>query len=196
MDILYFVIPFIALLGYLVYKGNKHAKSYYREVGNTYISKNVRILTYIKLFAKVFAGIFVGLAIVGFIFEYSWWAVAALVVVIVLFLLLCLLIEVGLRETCGSSLNEMAWVWKYFIERGFRPTGHQSEHPIQHPEHALKKGEVKVVLRLNAPLLKSHCSITTYFIGREYKEWTFPLDANHEEIFGVFDEYLKQENLL
>ena len=39
MDILFFVIPFVLLLGYLVYKGSNHIKSYQREVGHPYISK-------------------------------------------------------------------------------------------------------------------------------------------------------------
>lgn len=39
MNILFFVIPFLLLLGYLVYKGSNHIKSYQREVGHPYISK-------------------------------------------------------------------------------------------------------------------------------------------------------------
>ena len=39
MDILFFVIPFVLLLGYLVYKGSNYIKSYQREVGHPYISK-------------------------------------------------------------------------------------------------------------------------------------------------------------
>ena len=38
MNILFFVIPFVLLLGYLVYKGSNHIKSYQREVGHPYIT--------------------------------------------------------------------------------------------------------------------------------------------------------------
>lgn len=148
-----------------------------------------------EILLKVFAGVFWGLAIIAFIWEYTWWAVAVLAIGVVFFLLLCLLIEIGLRDTCGGSLNAIDWVWRFLIGRGFKPLSHESAHPIQYPEHALEKDGVKVVLRFNAPLLKSHRSITVYLNGVESKEWTFPLDADHDEVYRIIDDYLKQENM-
>lgn len=39
--LLFFVVPFLLLLGYFAYKGNRHIRSYHREVGCPYINKIV-----------------------------------------------------------------------------------------------------------------------------------------------------------
>lgn len=115
--------------------------------------------------------------------------------VVASFVSFAILIEAGLRDTSGGVYC-IAWVYNYFLDKGFLPTSHKSKNQLEYPEYALKKDEVMVIIRLNAPfsLFKRKKSITTTIsTDGNCQEWTFPVEPSESEkdrILQNFDMYL------
>ena len=100
-------------------------------------------------------------------------------------------LESGFRSKVQLDfLAHTRWVNRYYEDRGFELVGHNTSDS-NYPESIYKKDKLKVVIRLNAPIVThSPFTITVIVSGEQEKEWSFPVEKD-EKILEMFDDYLK-----
>ena len=89
----------------------------------------------------------------------------------------------------GVALDTQ-WVNRYFEDRGFELVGHNTSDS-NYPESIYKKDKLKVVIRLNAPIVThSSFTITVIVSGEQEKEWIFSVEKD-EKSLKMFDDYFR-----
>ena len=85
------------------------------------------------------------------------------------------------------------WVNKYFEDKGFELVEHNTSDS-NYPESIFKKDKLKVVVRLNAPIVTNTPFTITVIVSEEQeKEWKFPVEKD-EKILEMFDDYFSKYN--
>ena len=100
-------------------------------------------------------------------------------------------LESGFRSKFPLDfLAHTQWVNRYFEDRGFELVGHNTSDS-NYPESIYKKDKLKVVIRLNAPIVThSSFTITVIVSGEQEKEWNFSIEKD-EKILKMFDDYFR-----
>ena len=100
-------------------------------------------------------------------------------------------LESGFRSKYPLDfLAHTRWVNKYFEDRNFELVGHNTSDS-NHPESIYIKDKLKVVIRLNAPIVThSSFTITVIVSGEQEKEWNFSVEKD-EKILKMFDDYFR-----
>ena len=98
-------------------------------------------------------------------------------------------LESGFRSKVPLDfLAHTRWVNRYYEDRGFELVGHNTSDS-NYPESIYKKDKLKVVIRLNAPIVThSPFTITVIVSGEQEKEWNFSVEKD-EKILEMFDVY-------
>ena len=148
---------------------------------------------------KTCLGIIVYLAIIGILIYYGMWIwlivailVGGLVGGLATFIMFVgVALESGFRSKFPLDfLAHTQWVNRYFEDRGFELVGHNTSDS-NYPESIYKKDKLKVVIRLNAPIVThSSFTITVIFSGEQEKEWNFSVEKD-EKILEMFDDYFR-----
>ncbi len=91
-------------------------------------------------------------------------------------------LEAGFRSKFPLDfLAHTQWVNRYFEDRGFELVGHNTSDS--------NYDKLKVVIRLNAPIVThSSFTITVIVSGEQEKEWNFSVEKD-EKILKMFDVY-------
>ena len=97
-------------------------------------------------------------------------------------------LEVGFRSNFPLDfLAHTRWVNSYFEDRGYELVGHDTSDS-NYPESIYRKDKLKVVIRLNAPIMTHNpYNITVIVSGEQEKEWNFPVEKD-EKILEMFDD--------
>ena len=98
-------------------------------------------------------------------------------------------LEAGFRSKFPLDfLAHTRWVNSYFEDRGYELVGHNTSDS-NYPESIYSKDKLKVVIRLNAPIMTHNpYTITVIVSGEQEKEWNFPVEKD-EKILEMFDDY-------
>ena len=98
-------------------------------------------------------------------------------------------LEAGFRSKFPLDfLAHTRWVNSYFEDRGYELVGHDTSDS-NYPESIYRKDKLKVVIRLNAPIMTHNpYTITVIVSGEREKEWNFPVEKD-EKILEMFDVY-------
>ncbi len=99
-------------------------------------------------------------------------------------------LESGFRSKFPLDfLAHTRWVNRYFEDKGFELVEHNTSDS-NYPESIFKKDELKVVVRLNAPIITHTPFTITVIVSEEQeKEWIFPVEKD-EKILEMFDDFL------
>ena len=100
-------------------------------------------------------------------------------------------LELGFRSKFPLDfLAHTQWVNRYFEDRGYELVGHNTSDS-NYPESIYRKDKLKVVIRLNAPIMTHNpYTITVIVSGEQEKEWNFPVEKD-EKILKMFDNYFR-----
>ena len=98
-------------------------------------------------------------------------------------------LEAGFRSKFPLDfLAHTRWVNSYFEDRGYELVGHDTSDS-NYPESIYRKDKLKVVIRLNAPIMTHNpYTITVIVSGEQEKEWNFSVEKD-EKILKMFDVY-------
>ena len=98
-------------------------------------------------------------------------------------------LEAGFRSKFPLDfLAHTRWVNSYFEDRGYELVGHDTSDS-NYPESIYRKDKLKVVIRLNAPIMTHNPYTITVIVSEEReKEWNFPVEKD-EKILEMFDDY-------
>ena len=98
-------------------------------------------------------------------------------------------LEAGFRSKFPLDfLAHTRWVNSYFEDRGYELVEHDTSDS-NYPESVYRKDKLKVVIRLNAPIMTHNpYTITVIVSGEQEKEWNFPVEKD-EKILEMFDDY-------
>lgn len=150
---------------------------------------------------KTCLGIIVYLAIIGILIYYGMWIwlivailVGGLVGGLATFIMFVgVALESGFRSKFPLDfLAHTRWVNRYFEDKGFELVEHNTSDS-NYPESIFKKDELKVVVRLNAPIMThTPFSITVIVSEEQEKEWTFPAEKD-DKILEIFDDFLEEQ---
>jgi hypothetical protein len=101
-------------------------------------------------------------------------------------------LEAGFRSKFPLNfLAHTRWVNSYFEDRGYELVGHDTSDS-NYPESIYRKDKLKVVIRLNAPIMTHNpYTITVIVSGEREKEWNFPVEKD-EKILEMFDVYFSK----
>ena len=150
-----------------------------------------------KSMNKTCLGIIVYLAIIGILIYYGMWIwlivailVGGLVGGLATFIMFVgVALESGFRSKFPLDfLAHTRWVNRYFEDKGFELVEHNTSDS-NYPESIFKKDELKVVVRLNAPIMThTPFTITVIVSGEQEKEWNFSVEKD-DKILKMFDVY-------
>lgn len=136
---------------------------------------------------------FVYLTLLGF-FVYKgmwiWLMIAIFIGGIVAFIrFLGLALESGFHSKFPLDfLLHTGWINRYFEDKGFELVEHNTANS-DYPESIYRKGDLKIVVRLNAPIMtNTHYTITVIAEGEQKNEWNFSVEKD-EKTFDIIDEY-------
>ena len=136
---------------------------------------------------------FAYLALLGILVYKGMWIWLMLAILIggfgVFIMFFGLALESGFRSKFPLDfLVHTGWVNRYFEDKGFELIEHNTANS-DYPESIYKKGELKIVVRLNAPIMtNTPYTITVIAEGEQKKEWNIPVEKEGKA-FEIFDEY-------